>query len=363
MKILVLTSRYTATRDIINEDFGRQIRLFEALKKLGHEIDFFCIDYRKFESKNIKLHGINVLIRPFGAMHFFTFIKELNNALKNKKYDLVIATSDPLWGVFGHHFAKKYGVKFLYDLHDNYETYLTYRIPFFGFIDKMVMKKADVVTTVSDSLKRKISGIRKQNVFAVENGADLKLFKPKDKNISRKKLNLPLNAKIIAYAGTLQKMQGIHLLIEAFDSLKDDFEDLYLVLAGRIREVKGEELDLDRKGIIWLKELDQNGVVDLINAADVVVVPNTTNEFTKYCFPYKIVEYMACNAKIVATEVGDVADIAPKESLCLADSAEALKDKIKEMLNSNKKSNYRKNAERYSWDKIAKKMDKVIREL
>ena len=33
MKILVLTSRYTATRDIIGEDFGRQTRLFEALKK------------------------------------------------------------------------------------------------------------------------------------------------------------------------------------------------------------------------------------------------------------------------------------------------------------------------------------------
>ena len=48
MRILVLTSRYTATRDIINEDFGRQTRLFEALKKLNHNIDFFCADYKKF---------------------------------------------------------------------------------------------------------------------------------------------------------------------------------------------------------------------------------------------------------------------------------------------------------------------------
>ncbi len=51
MRILVLTSRYTATRDIIGEDFGRQTRLFSALKKIGHEVDFLVADYRKYENK------------------------------------------------------------------------------------------------------------------------------------------------------------------------------------------------------------------------------------------------------------------------------------------------------------------------
>ncbi|MBI1936240.1 glycosyltransferase family 4 protein [Candidatus Woesearchaeota archaeon] len=360
MKILVLTSRYTATRDIIEEDFGRQVRLFEALKKIGHDIDFFCADYKKFEGKDIKLHGINVYIRPFGMRHLFSFIKHLNEKLKGKKYDLLIATSDPLWGVFGYHFAKKYNIKFLYDLHDNYETYLTYKIPFFGLLDRKAIRKADIITMVSNSLKNKISSIRKKNVFVIENGADLKLFKPRDKITSRKKLNLPLNAKIIAYTGTLQKMQGIHLLIEAFEDLRNDFKDLYLVLAGKIREVKGEELELGRTGIIWLKELNQNGVVDLINAADVAVIPNTENEFTKYCFPYKLIEYMACNARIAATKVGDVAYVAPKESLCEPDDADSLKHKIKSILKSSKKANYRKIAGRYSWDRIAKKLDKII---
>ena len=107
MKVLVLTSRYTASRDIIGEDFGRQTRLFEALGKLSHEIDFFCADYRKFENRNTKLHGINVLIRPFGFFYFFNFIRELNKTLENKKYDVLIATSDPLWGIFGYFFCKK----------------------------------------------------------------------------------------------------------------------------------------------------------------------------------------------------------------------------------------------------------------
>ena len=85
MEILVLTSRYTANRDIIVEDFGRQTRLFSALRKLVHGIDFFVADYRKYENKNIKLHGINVMIRPFGIFSILSFLINFDSALKNKK--------------------------------------------------------------------------------------------------------------------------------------------------------------------------------------------------------------------------------------------------------------------------------------
>ena len=361
MRILVLTSRYTATRDIIGEDFGRQTRLFEALKKFNHDMDFFCVDYRRFENKNVKLHGINVFIRPFSVLQILAFIQNLNNILKRNEYDLLIATSDPLWGIFGYFYAKKYNIRFLYDLHDNYETYLTYKIPFFGFANRKIIKKADIVTTVSNSLKKKISKIRKERVFVIENGADLGLFKPKNKTECRKKLKLPLKAKIIAYSGTLQKLQGIDLLIDAFEILKRDMGNLHLVLAGRVREVTGKKLELNKKGIIWLKELDQKGVVDLINSADVVVIPSTTNEFTKYCFPYKVIEYMACNAKIVATKVGDMKDLVPENSLCEPDSVSALAVKIKSKINSTEKVNYRGIAEKYSWHNIARKLDTAIR--
>ena len=361
MKILVFTSRYTATRDIISEDFGRQARLFEQLRKFGHKIDFFCVDYKKYEYKNLILHKMRIFIRPFKPIRLVSLLFDLKRVINNGNYDLLIATSDPLWGVFGYYYARKHGIKFLYDLHDNYETYLTYKIPFFGLMDKRIIKKADIVTTVSNSLKKKINRIRKGKVFVIENGADLDLFKPKDKIYCRKRLKLPLKAKIIAYAGTLQKMQGIHLLIEAFEILKKDINNLHLVLAGRIRKITGEKLDLNKKGIIWLKELNQKGVVELINAADVSVVSNTTNEFTKYCFPYKIIEYMACNARIIATKVGDVARIAPKDSLCEPDDVASLAEKIKSKLNSKEKVDYRRIAEKYSWHNIAKKLDMAIR--
>ena len=84
MKILVLTSRYTATRDSIGEDFGRQTRLFSSLTKLGHQIDFFVADYRKHERRNLKLHGNNVMIMPIRIYSYLKFILELRKIDKNK---------------------------------------------------------------------------------------------------------------------------------------------------------------------------------------------------------------------------------------------------------------------------------------
>ncbi len=364
MKILVITSRYTATRDIIKEDFGRQTRLFEALRKFKHEIHFFCADYKRFENKNTSLHGIKVFIRPFGAFYFFNFVSELKKTIKREKYDLIIATSDPLWGSIGYFISKKYKIRFLYDLHDNYETYATYKIPFFKYLDNFIIKNSDLVTTVSYSLKNKIKSIREKNVFVIQNGVDTSLFKPLNKNKCKGYLKLPKNAKIIAYTGSLQRTQGVDLLIEAFNSLKKEIPNLHLLIAGRF--LKGEEryINLKHKGIIYKGgSLPQKDIIKVINSADVAVIPNTLNNFAKYCFPYKVVEYMACNAPIVATDVGDVGRILStyKNSLCRPNDIEDMKNKIKKQLKM-KKANYRKTAEKNSWRNIAKKLDSLIRQ-
>lgn len=364
MKVLVLTSRYTASRDIIGEDFGRQTRLFEALGKLGHEIDFFCADYRKFEKRSVKLHGIGVLIRPFGFFYFFGFLKELNKLLENKKYDVLIATSDPLWGIMGYILAKRHNIKFIYDLHDNYETYATYKTPFFGFFDRHAVRNADAVTTVSYALKNKISKTRKNKVFVVQNGVNLKLFRPLDKNLSRKRLKLPLHSKIIAYTGSLQKSLGVDILVDAFEKIREEMPDARLLLVGRLSAGRRDMPDIKKKGVIWFDALKQEDVVLAINAADVAIMPSPSNEFTKYCFPYKCVEYMACNTPIAATGLSDVKLMLKdyQSSLCAPDNPNDLCKKIKIQMGKGK-INYRKKLRDFTWDNIALKLHKIIMEI
>src|SRR3989338_3882144 len=253
MKILVLTSRYTATRDIIGEDFGRQTRLFAALKKRGHDIDFFCADYRKKEGKETILHGIRVLIRPFGALSLASFCMGLISQLRKEKYNLLIATSYPLWGVVGNWASKKTGTRFLYDLHDNYETYMTYRLPFIPQLERKAIRDADIVTTVSHALKERISPIRKNGVAVIQNGADTSLFKPLPRAKCRKELKLPKGATLIGYAGSIQRGQGIDILINAVMGIRKENPKVELAIAGRFYDDEKRYIDLDQEGIIYLR--------------------------------------------------------------------------------------------------------------
>ncbi|MDP7457702.1 MAG: glycosyltransferase, partial [Candidatus Woesearchaeota archaeon] len=119
------------------------------------------------------------------------------------------------------------------------------------------------------------------------------------------------------------------------------------------------------KGIIYKDDLNQKGVVQVINAADIVVIPNTDNAFTKYCFPYKCVEYMACNTPIVATNVGDVGIFLKQfpHTLCKPDDVEDLKEKLKYKLTHEEKIDYRKHIKKNTWDAIAEKLNTILKQL
>lgn len=363
MKILVLTSRYTASRDIIDEDFGRQVRLFEQLAKLGHKIDFFCADYKRFENRNVKLHGINILVRPFKVASFFSFLSNLNELVKNNRYGIIIATSDPLWGVVGYFLSKKHKKMLVYDVQDNYVTYKSYSIPLLGFFDRLVEKNADLVMCASNALAKKVMKTRRKKTIVIPNGVDMGIFRPLSREISRKRLKLP-DAKIIAYIGSVQKIQGVDILMDVFEEIGKEIKNAKLLIVGRIGTSRKENFDFERKDVIYLGSLPQKDVVYAINASDVLVLPYPRNLFTEFMLaPYKLVEFMACNKPVVITDVGEMRQhIKDKNMVAKAGDVFDLKEKIKYALTL-KKVNSREAAMEFEWKSIAKRLDKAIREL
>ena len=357
MRILVFTSRYTASRDIINENFGRQVRLFEQLAK-SNEIDFFCADYKKLENKNTNLHGIRVFIRPFSPFRLLSFLSEFRKILENKKYDMIVAASDPLWGVIGYHFAGKYKIKFVYDIQDDYRIYKSYKIPFFGLFERNIVRNSDLVMCASNVLVSDARKIRNKKTIMVPNGVDTNIFKPMAKQLSRKKLKLPLDAKIISYIGSVQKIQGVDILMEAFEELKKEIKNIKLLIVGRIGTVNKENFDFNKDGIIYLGSLPQKDVVFAINASDAIVIPYPKNIFTNVMFaPYKLVEFLACNKPVVITDAGEMQKhIKDKRMVAKAGNVDDLKEKIKYALKL-EKVNSRNATMKFEWKNIAKEME------
>ncbi|HLC60515.1 MAG TPA: glycosyltransferase family 4 protein [Candidatus Nanoarchaeia archaeon] len=360
MKILVIMKRFGANKDMVLTYFGRQIRLFENLAK-EHQIDFLCPDYTKKESKIIKRNGVSFFIAPVSFFSIFSFIDEAKKLIKKENYDVIVASSDPLIGALGNHLSKKFHLPLIYDLQDNFETYDTYRFPFVSYFHKKAVDEADIVLTVSESLKEYVSKTRKKPTYVIQNGIELDLFKPIDREKARKKLKLPLKSKIIVYIGHLEKLKGANILLHSFSKVKQDFPDTYLLLSGEIE--KG--LNIKQKNIIFRAFPKREDVVLGINSADVAVIPNTANEFTKYCFPYKLAEYLACNVPIVATDIGDVSFMLKKYNGSLASpgNVDDFSEKIMLKLENNSRPDYGEDVINFDWKKLSEKLNKILKDL
>ena len=359
MKILVLMKRFGTNKDSVMQNFGRQVRLFEHIKKLGHGIDFLCMDYKKLESKKIRKKNINYYIEPCSLTKFNSFLKRLDLLLSANKYDIIVASTSPILGIIGYFYSRKYKIKMLYELQDCFDVYSEYKIPLIKKIDTYVTKNSDTVVCVSHALMNKVKKFRKKATYVIENGIEQNLFKPLDKIKCRKMLGLPLDAKIIVYIGHITKLRGFDTLLAAFNKVRKIHPDSYLLLSGQI----DKDMSIKHENILFKALPKRKQVVMAINAGDVAVIPDSRNAFTEFSFPYKLVEYMACQAPIVATDIGDMSLILKKYggSICKPDDANDLSKKIIAKLeNNNKKVDYGKDLKQLTWENLAERLNKIL---
>ncbi|MEK6837352.1 MAG: glycosyltransferase family 4 protein, partial [Nanoarchaeota archaeon] len=166
---------------------------------------------------------------------------------------------------------------------------------------------------------------------------------------------LPAKAQIIVYTGHISKERGTDRLIEAFKIVQKNYSDAVLLLSGQI----DKDININQPGIVYKELPRRKDVVIAINAADVAVVPHPENEATKYGIPYKLLEYMACDARIVATAVGDVKELLKDYPQILAQpgNPEDLALKITATIDNREKTSYNKIVTEYTWEKLARKLN------
>ena len=168
MKILLLMKRFSTNRDMIMENFGREVRLFSEINRLGQTITVLCADQVKKERKTTKLNGMLVEIYPFGMVHIPKFIAVARKTAAEN--DVVVGSTHSLLGYIAHLAAKTSGKKMVYDLRDNYETYNFTNMPLLkkGFLPKMVdehvIRSCDLAVCVSESLQQKVAAQRKSKI-------------------------------------------------------------------------------------------------------------------------------------------------------------------------------------------------------
>jgi hypothetical protein len=105
--------------------------------------------------------------------------------------------------------------------------------------------------------------------------------------------------KTIFYSGTLAKKYGILHLLNAFTEIKDVNYRLWVCGEGDAKDKVIEYAKKDGR-IVYMGQLPRQEVITLQKKATVLVNPRaSTDEYTKYSFPSKTMEYMVSGTPII----------------------------------------------------------------
>jgi len=191
--------------------------------------------------------------------------------------------------------------------------------------------------------------------------------------------------RIIAYTGTLTKLEGLHVLLETMVILTRQHPDLILLIAGRqpqfdpaskdgiLTDFKKMALELELDNYVkFLGLISMQNVIDLLAAADILVNPKIDHYSNAVASPIKIGEYLASGTPLVSTEVcelnqwltheKDVLFCEPGNAIDLAEKIEILlsdKELAKQLGENGFKSAY-KVCSHIAW---AKRVNEILIEL
>ena len=111
---------------------------------------------------------------------------------------------------------------------------------------------------------------------------------------------------ILMYAGKLDELSGIPLLLEAFPRLQGDQYRLWIVGKGPLQQ-RVERAAKEDSRIIYWGFLPYAKVLSLYGEATVLINPRSTKLLsTRYLFPSKLIEYIATGRPVITTCTSDV---------------------------------------------------------
>jgi len=182
----------------------------------------------------------------------------------------------------------------LHGIHKIYNDYITNKSDrLYRFIDKFVLLTAQMAEKLNINVP-----------FTVMEGIANDIDMPTDETLAEQYKN----DKYILYTGTLNYRFGIANLLEAFSQMTDCDVKLMICGFGEAEALIREKRKTDKR-IIYLGRVDRKQVLPLQRRAIVLVNPRQNNEeFTKYSFPSKTMEYLASGVPVVAYKLDGIPD-------------------------------------------------------
>ena len=181
-------------------------------------------------------------------------------------------------------------------------------------IDRLCMTLSDRNVVLSDWSKKRLHAlghIPMEKIMVFPSGTDTDLFRPMEKDVSCRELNLDPSYNYIGFIGSFLAFQGVDTLIDAAPLILERIPNTRFLLVGdgpmrEDWEEKAKEKCL-QDHFIFTGHVPYREVPNYIGAIDICVAPH--HEDTNQASPVKLFDYMASARPIVASDIDVVREI------------------------------------------------------
>lgn len=187
--------------------------------------------------------------------------------------------------------------------------------------EDVVLRRADLIITVSDVLRRELlgRGVPAARIEVIPNGVNIERFHP-NRSVDALRRSLGLEAKtVVGFIGTFGPWHGVEVLVQAFARVLRRLpamrDTLRLLLVGHGSRARAVTELIEHEGIganvVMTGTVAQSAGPDYIALFDIAVAPTVPNPDGTPFFgsPTKLFEYMAAGKPIVASGLGQVAEV------------------------------------------------------
>lgn len=299
----------------------------------------------------------------------FKNFRKLKKAIQEA--DLVFIQGPALISYLSIYYAGRYGKKTIFYTHtlswELFEKFFPaiFKKLFYRLIKKLsiaLYNRCDEILAPYHELKENLQkeGITTE-IDTARLGVDIEKFTPPpDKRLSKSKLHISPEKKVIGYVGRISKEKNTHLLLEAFRKLEEQ-ENIMLLMVGDGTKKQVKEFKK-------IKNCKVTGFVpdvhEYLKAMDIFVMPSLT-ETTSLA----TLEAMACGLPVIATKVGYIKSYLVKNHNGLffpRNSSSVLSLKMSQLLKDKKlREELGQNARKtvtygFSWERSINKIKRLL---
>jgi glycosyltransferase involved in cell wall biosynthesis len=253
------------------------------------------------------------------VLHNLTFFMAAMRAARRLNPDLIYERYS-LWAIAGLCLARKRSIPLVLEVNaplayeqQHHRAGVTCP-PLARWVERLIWRKASLVVPVSESLQSQLrdSQVRPELIHVLPNAVDTRLFHTGlDGTLVRQRLGLQ-GRFVIGFVGTFKRWHGVDLLLSAFRDLHRTDPATHLLLVGDGPLRTQFEQEIRNAGLVqavtFTGALAHEEIPHYLGAIDAAVAPYPALD-NFYFSPLKLFEYMAAGRAVVASRVGQVAEV------------------------------------------------------